>query len=106
MSTDSGKTFGKKIRVDGGNPQGRVEVVSLASGDAIVSWIERTAQGPRLQIRRYGANGVAAAPIDVSKTAGVRSGGFPKMVVTGNELILAWTDTAEPSHIRSAVLNY
>jgi hypothetical protein len=71
-----------------------------------VSWIERTAQGPRLQIRRYGANGVAAAPIDVSKTAGVRSGGFPKMVVTGNELILAWTDTAEPSHIRSAVLNY
>jgi hypothetical protein len=106
MSSDSGKTFGKKIRVDGGNPQGRVEVLSLASGDAIVSWVERTPQGPRLEIRRFGANGVAAAPIDVSKTAGVRSGGFPKMVVTGNDMILAWTDTSEPSHIRSAVLNF
>jgi hypothetical protein len=105
MSSDSGKTFGKKIRVDGGNPQGRVEVVSLASGDALVSWIERTQQGPRLEIRRFGANGVAAAPIDVSKTAGVRSGGFPKMVVTGNDIVLAWTDSSEPSHIRSAVLN-
>jgi hypothetical protein len=105
MSSDSGKTFGKKIRVDGGNPQGRVEVVSLASGDAVVSWIERTPQGPRLETRRFGANGVAAAPIDVSKMAGVRSGGFPKMVVTGNEIVLAWTDSSEPSHIRSAVLN-
>ena len=105
MSTDSGKTFGKKIRVDGGNPQGRVEVVSLASGDAVVSWIERTPQGPRLEIRRFGANGVAAAPIDVSKMAGVRSGGFPKMVVTGNDIVVAWTDSSEPSHIRSAVLN-
>ena len=105
MSTDSGKTFGKKIRVDGGNPQGRVEVVSLASGDAVVSWIERTPQGPRLEIRRFGANGAAAAPIDVSKTASVRSGGFPKMVVTGNDIVLAWTDSSEPSHIRSAVLN-
>src|SRR5262245_54980295 len=105
MSSDSGKTFGKKIRVDGGNPQGRVEVVSLASGDALVSWIERTPQGTRLEIRRFGANGVAAAPIDVSKTSGVRSGGFPKMVVTGNEIVLAWTDSSEPSHIRSAVMN-
>jgi hypothetical protein len=105
MSSDSGKTFGKKIRVDGGNPQGRVEVVSLASGDALVSWIERTPQGSRLEMRRFGANGVAAAPIDVSKTAGVRSGGFPKMVVTGNDIVLAWTDSSEPSHIRSAVLN-
>ena len=105
MSSDSGKTFGKKIRVDGGNPQGRVEVVSLASGDAVVSWIERTPQGPRLEIRRFGANGVAATPIDVSKMAGVRSGGFPKMVVTGNDIVLAWTDSSEPSHIRSAVFN-
>ena len=105
MSSDSGKTFGKKIRVDGGNPQGRVEVVSLASGDALVSWIERTPQGARLEVRRFGATGVAAAPIDVSKSAGVRSGGFPKMVVTGNDIVLAWTDSSEPSHIRSAVLN-
>jgi hypothetical protein len=105
MSTDSGKTFGKKIRVDGGNPQGRVEVVSLASGDAVVSWIERTPQGPRLEIRRFGANGVAATPIDVSKMAGVRSGGFPKMVVTGNDIVLAWTNSSEPSHISTAVVN-
>jgi hypothetical protein len=106
MSVDSGKSFGKKIRVDGGNPAGRTEVLSLASGDAVVSWIERTAQGPKLHVRRFDSNGVGAVPIDVSKAAGVASGGFPKMVVSGNDIVVAWTDTSEPSHVRTAVVNF
>jgi hypothetical protein len=106
MSADSGKTFGKKIRVDAGNPAGRTEVVSLASGDALVSWIERTGQGPRLHVRRFDAKGVAAAPIDVSQAGGVSSGGFPKMVVSGKDIIVAWTDTTQPSHVRTAVVSF
>src|SRR5438093_356832 len=106
MSTDSGKTFGKKIPVDGGNPAGRVEVVSLPSGVAVVSWMERIAQGPRIHVRRFDANGVATAPIDVSQAAGVRSGGFPKMIASGNDLILAWTDSSEPSHVRTAAVSF
>jgi hypothetical protein len=106
MSTDSGKTFGKKIRVDAGNPAGRVEVVSLASGGAVVSWIERIAQGARLHVRRFDANGVAAAPVDVSQAGGVRSGGFPKLIASGNDLILAWTDSSEPSRVRTAAVSF
>jgi hypothetical protein len=51
-------------------------------------------------------NGTAATPIDVSQTVGVRSGGFPKIVRSGNDIIVAWTDTAEPSHVRTAVVNF
>jgi hypothetical protein len=106
LSADSGKTFGKKIRVDAGNPAGRVEVVSLPSGDAVVSWIERVGQSPRLQVRRFAANGTASTPIDVSRTVGVRSGGFPKMIVTGNEFVLAWTGSSDPSEIKTAVVGF
>jgi hypothetical protein len=106
MSADGGKTFGKKIRVDAGNPAGRVEVLSLASGDAIVSWIERTAQGARLHLRRFDTNGNGAAPIDVSRTVGVRSGGFPKMVLSGNDIVVAWSDNADQSRVRSAVVSF
>jgi len=105
MSSDGGKTFGKKIRVDAGNPAGRVEVLSLPSGDAIVSWIERTGQGSRLHLRRFDMNGNGAAPIDVSRTVGVRSGGFPKMVLSGNDIIVAWSDNADQSKVRSAVVS-
>jgi hypothetical protein len=106
MSSDSGKTFGKKVRVDGGNPAGRVEVVSLASGDAVVSWIERVGTSARLQVRRFAANGTGSAPMDVSRTVGVRSGGFPKIVVSGNEFVVAWTGSSDPSQIQTAVVGF
>ena len=106
MSADSGKTFGKKIRVDVGNPAGRLEVVSLATGEAVVSWIERSGEGPRLLVRRFSADGVGTAPIDVSRKNGVRSGGVPKMVISGNDIIIAWTDSSEPSQVRTAVVSF
>jgi hypothetical protein len=104
MSTDAGKTFGKKIRVDGGNPAGRVDVVSLASGEAVVSWIERTGQGVQLQMRRFSANGTGAAPMNISGTAGARSGGVPRMVGAGDEIVIAWMDASDKSQIRTAVV--
>jgi len=106
MSSDGGKTFGKNIRVDGGNPAGRVEVLSLPSGDAVVSWIERVGSAPRLQVRRFSATGTPSAPIEVSKTGGVRSSGFPKMVLSGNDIVVTWTDASEPSQVRTAVVNF
>jgi len=104
MSADSGKTFGKKIRVDGGNPAGRVDVVSLASGDAVVSWIERAGQSPQLHTRRFAANGSGAPALNVSTTGGVRSGGFPRMVASADDIVITWTDSAEPAHVRTAVI--
>ena len=65
LSSDSGKTFGKKVRIDEGNPAGRVDVLSLPSGDAVVSWIERTDKnGPQVHMRQVAANGTAAAPMN------------------------------------------
>jgi len=55
-------TFGKKIRVDGGNGTGHLDVVSLPSGEAVVSWIERGGgTPPRLQVRKFSASGEGAA---------------------------------------------
>jgi len=56
-STDAGRSFGKKIRIDEGNPVGRVNVASRASGGAVVSWVERTGQGAQVRIREIAANG-------------------------------------------------
>jgi hypothetical protein len=104
LSADSGKTFGKKIRVDGGNPAGRVDVVSFASGDAVVSWIERVGKTPQAQARRFTANGTAAATVTISGAGGVRSSGFPRMAVSGDEIVIGWTDSAEPGQVRTAVM--
>jgi hypothetical protein len=106
MSSDSGKTFGRKIRIDEGNPAGRVEVISLPSGEAYVSWIERVTGGsPQLHVRQVAANGTSATPVNVSGTVRVASGGFPKMVASPRGLVLAWTDSADPSRVHTALVS-
>ena len=104
MSADSAKTFGKKIRIDDGNPIGRVDVVSRSSGAAVVSWVERTSQGAQVRVREVAANGTAAAPMNVSGTAGLGSGVFPRMVRSGDDIVVAWTDASKPSQIRTLVV--
>ncbi len=104
MSADSGKTFGKKIRIDDGNPIGRVDVVSRSSGAAVVSWVERTSQGAQVRVREVAANGTAAAPMNVSGTAGLGSGVFPRMVRSGDDIVVAWTDASKPAQIRTVLV--
>src|SRR5215467_16307165 len=106
MSSDSGKTFGRKIRIDEGNAAGRVEVLSLPSGEAFVSWIERVTDGtPQLHVRQVAANGTPASPVNVSGTMRVASGGFPKMVASPRGLVLAWTDSADPSRVHTTLVS-
>jgi len=104
MSADSGKTFGKKIRIDDGNPIGRVDVVSRSSGAAVVSWVERTSQGAQVRVREVAANGTAAVPMNVSGTVGLGSGVFPRMVRSGDDIVVAWTDASKPAQIRTVVV--
>ena len=104
MSADSGKTFGKKIRIDDGNPIGRVDVVSRSSGAAVVSWVERTSQGAQVRVREVAANGTAAAPMNVSGMAGLGSGVFPRIVRSGDDIVVAWTDASKPAQIRTVLV--
>ena len=104
LSSDSGKAFGQKIRIDAGNPAGRVEVLSLPSGGAMVSWIERVNNVPQLHVREVAANGTPAAPVNVSGTTRVASGGFPKMVSSPRGTVLAWTDSDDPSHVHTSIV--
>ena len=104
LSTDGGATFGKKIRIDEGKPQGRVDIASRANGGAVVTWVERGAKGNEVRIREIAPAGTAAAPVNVSGTAGIGSGAFPRMVRSGEEMVLAWTDSSNPPQVRTAIV--
>ena len=95
LSADTGETFGKPIQIDGGNPIGRVGVVALASGGAVVTWIEKVGEGGEVRARQVEAGGKVHDPITVGKTSIGNSSGFPRVVRSGNEIIFAWTDTEE-----------
>ena len=102
FSSDGGKTFGKPVRIDGGNPTGRVDVELLPDGSALVSWLENTAgKGADIRIRKVANSGKLDAPITVAPSASARASGFPRMARSHKGILLAWTDiTGDSSKIR------
>jgi BNR repeat protein len=104
LSTDSGKTFGKPIQVDEGQPSGRVDVLSLPTGGALVSWMERGEPGSQIRVRRIDANGTAQPSAVVSGTSAVRPGSFARMELSGNQAFIAFI-SAGISQVKVASLD-
>jgi hypothetical protein len=105
LSSDGGKTFGKPVKIDDGNPLGRVDVATLASGGAIVSWVERTNQRSEVRIRQVESNGIAGPSLAVSGVTGVPSGSFPRIERSGSDLFVAWTTAGDKPTVRTAIVN-
>jgi hypothetical protein len=103
FSSNAGETFGPPVRIDDVSATGRVDVELLADGSAAVTWIEFANQKPEFRIRRAEKNGSRSASLAVSAIASGRSSGYPRLARRGNELIFAWTDPGEESHVRTAV---
>jgi len=108
FSTDAGATFGPPVRIDAGAPAGRVDVQLLDGGDAVVTWIERTAKdSSEVRARLVRRDGSAGPPLTVSNLPHGRATGFPRMTRRGDRVALAWTipcTTAGSSTIELAEL--
>jgi hypothetical protein len=107
FSEDAGRSFGAPVGIDDGDPMGRVDVLLLKSGDALVSWMERAGEaGAEVRLRRVSADGHAgpsrsAGPIDPG-----RQGGFPRMARAGGTVLLGWSEPGETSGLRFATLAF
>lgn len=102
FSSNAGETFGAPARVDLGSPLGRVDVVLLDNGEALVTWIDTTAGSARILAQRVG--GAKKEPVTVAATSVSRSSGFPRVTVAGGRAYVAWTETSDPKRIRIATL--
>lgn len=106
FSSDAGATFGSPIVVDDGRPLGRVDVVLLTNGAALVTWLEQAEKGTVLRVRRVAADGEHAEAVTVADSSAARSSGFPRMVHADDEVTIAWRDAADPPKVRTAVLAF
>lgn len=100
FSVDAGRTFSAPVRVDGGTPAGRVGITFDATGDAIVSWLERVPpEAAEVRVRRVARSGELGAPVTVSRTSAARASGFPRIVRSGNSLVAAWTVPGDSARV-------
>lgn len=103
FSSDAGATFGPPVRVDDGNPVGRVALVFDAEGNALVAWVERSGgESAEVRLRRVTRSGAKSAATVVTRSSAARTSGFPRMVRRGNDLIVSWTEPGDTTRVRVA----
>jgi hypothetical protein len=102
FSADAGRTFGAPVRLDDEGSLGRVDVELLPDGSAVAAYVEFANQRADFRLRRITRNGEKSAPVVVSAVAGNRSSGYPRMALSGDELLFAWVDRSAGSQVRTA----
>lgn len=104
FSRDGGLHYEEALRVDDGNPVGRVDVVVLPDGSALVVWLEATQVGAEIRMRpvRSGVLNQSASTL-VAQTSEQRASGFPRVVRSGETILFAWTELSESTRVRTAI---
>jgi hypothetical protein len=103
FSNDAGATFGQPIQVDDATPAGRADVVMLPDGSALVSWLDQTAKGGQVKVRRIKPDGSRGEPLMLAESNSLRATGVPQMARAGSEVVFAWTQPGAPSKVQVAV---
>jgi hypothetical protein len=103
-STDGGATFAPPVRVDDGNPIGRVAVVLDAAAEPVVVWLEQRTPDEADVLARRISGGERGAPVLIARTAKARQSGFPRLVRRGDDLIAAWTTVTPALQVHLARL--
>ena len=114
VSQDGGEKFSPPIEVDAALPLGRVDVAIVPGGESVLSWLGR-GEGGATEIKAAFLDpaGVLKPASRVAATSPTRASGFPRLEVSGQEVVFAWTEviaapdgsTAAPaSRVRTAVM--
>ncbi len=102
FSDDAGLGWVEPVMMSDGHPAGRVDVILLDDGGALVSWVEQVGEVAELRVRHVTADGTLGASVLVTSISADRASGVPRMIRAGGTVLLAWTDPADPAQVRVA----
>lgn len=91
FSLNNGKDFEEPIRIDTGNPLGRVDVAFINHQNAIVCWMEDEGDQTTVNFRKVNLKGQKEELFILTKTSDSRASGFPQMAVLNGNVYFAWT---------------
>jgi len=105
MSTNGAESFGDAIDIAVDRPLGRVGLLLLDDGTALVSWLSQGEGSEGLiQARAVFADGARGEVTTVAKTSSGRMSGFPQIAEYGDSIVFAWTQTGtEESMVRTLI---
>ena len=101
ISKDYGQTFCDPIIIDDTQPTGRVDAI-IRNEKAIISWMQNGESEASINVRTIDFDGVLSNTLIVGSNSTARSSGFPRMVSSKNNIVMAWTDAQDSiSHVKT-----
>ena len=94
FSNDAGRTWGTPIRLDDGGSLGRVDVEMLEDGSAVATWVEYAEGLSDFRLRLVDPSGERSEAFTVTGVSAGRASGFPRVALSGDELVFAWSESA------------
>lgn len=106
FSDDRGAKFGAPVDVDADGPVGRVDVLWLSDGSALVAWLGAGTDddGVHVRLRRV-ASDRRLGPIVNAASVGARPLGVPRLANLGEDVLLAWAEAGPPRRVRAALFD-
>ena len=95
FSVNNGKTFDLPIKIDLGNPIGRVDVALINEDNALVSWIESTDENANFMALKVNRSGKKNNTLLLSEISASRASGFPQLELMNDTVLLAWNHIFE-----------
>lgn len=105
FSNDEGDTFSSPVIIDSDNPLGRVDLISNDDGSVWVSWVTRSDDGAKLELRKISYTGKSLQTHTISGINPSRGSGFPQITKVDQDVMISWTKLEEDSkRIKTAIL--
>jgi len=105
FSDDGGANFSTPIKVDEGDPLGRVDVI-FEKDIALITWLENVEEKTFIKAAKVSSDGQIER-FTLQETSSARNSGFPILERLDNKIILAWTavDDEGETKIKSAFVH-
>lgn len=108
-SPDAGARFLMPLRIDRGQPAGRVDTVILRDGAMLVTWLEKDGS---LWLRRISPDFAADEPTQLASAAAGRAGGFPRTALVRDyaggrstaQFVVAYARGEDPATLRTLLV--
>jgi len=109
ISNDGGANFSQPIRIDDGNPLGRVDL-AFKDNSLIISWLEnKKDENAEIRVAKIIGDSNIEKKMTITQTSAARSSGFPILELVDGQLIMAWTeiiDEEENTTVQSAIVDF
>jgi hypothetical protein len=106
LSKDGGANFGDPIRIDGGQPLGRVGLEFRKDNELLLTWLEQTEEAAELRLATLSVSGERQDDVVLAEVEASRQTGVPVIAVHDDKLYFAYTATDSLTQVVTGSVKY